>query len=196
MSIAAKPFEMERKYYEQIKFISPNLYELRRIAEALKLSPAMKSDFKVGTDEMAAEERETFHEISELCDALQEHIDNIVVTAGSLGVFIQNRNGAQNAFFTRDLTYIENKTGVGRCRHYPGKRVEKVVNVSGAGDAFTAGFIAGMLKHKPEAVCVSIGFQAATAALLSKQTVPEVFFDQGHQCWNIPADFKDLNKLN
>lgn len=195
MTLAGKPFEMERKCYEQIKFISPNLYELRKIAETLKVLPSIKSDLKVENVRTAEEKRKLFCEIVELCDALQEHTENIIVTAGGFGVFIQRSRsrGSKAAFFSRDLKYIGGGKDNKSCRHFPGKAIEKIANASGAGDAFCSGFIAGMLRQKPEAICVSIGFQAAICALMSERAVPEGFFSSDHDCWNTPADFEDLN---
>lgn len=192
MSIAGKPYELERKCYEQIKFISPNLYELRRIADSLKIPNAVKVNLKV--EDVRADDvekkREIFNEISELCDKLQDHIDNIIVTAGSLGVFIHRARGSDDVFFSNDLTYVEHEAGHKSCRYYSGTAIDKIVNASGAGDAFCAGFITGMLKHQPEGICVSIGFEAAIAALMSNRAVPKTFFDSGHHCWKTSAQFQ------
>lgn len=193
MSIAGKPFELERKCYEQIKFISPNLYELRKIAETLKLSPAIKSDLKVENVRTADEEQKVFTEIVELCDKLQEHIDNIVVTAGSFGVFVQRSRESESAFFTESLSYIEDNGSRKSCRHYPGKPIDEIVNASGAGDAFCAGFVTGMLQQKSEAICVSVGFEAAISTLMSERAVPQTFFAPDHRCWQSPAKFTCLN---
>ena len=195
MSIAGKPFEMERECYEQIKFISPNLYELRKIVETLKISPSTKSDLKVENVRTDEEKRKVFREIVELCDMLQEHTENIIVTVGSLGVFIQRSRGSEGAFFTSDLKYVTSRSDDNKsCRYFRGKAIEKIVNASGAGDAFCAGFIAGMLRRRPEEICVSIGFQAANCALMSKRAVPPTFFDLDHDCWNTPANFETLYK--
>lgn len=194
MSIASKPFELERKCYGQIKFISPNLYELRKIAETLKISSDMKSDLKVENVTTTDEKRRLFGEITELCNGLQEHIDNIVVTAGNFGVVVQRLGGDEGAFFMSNLSYIVGKRKLRSCRHYPGNKIDKIVNASGAGDAFCAGFISGMLKNKPEAICVSVGFQAAFSALMSKRAVPKTFFGSDHECWKTPARFELLTR--
>lgn len=190
MSIAAKPFLLSRDCFEQIKFISPNLYELRKIADSLRTSPGDKSNLKVENVRTSDEEHKLFAEIVELCDELQGHIDNIVVTVGSFGVFVQRsrRDARRDQFFTSNMKYVVGGDSAS-CRHYPGKPIEKIVNASGAGDAFNAGFIAGMLQHKPEAICVSVGFQAAGCALMSKRAVPKAFFDLRHPCWTTPAAF-------
>lgn len=195
MSIASKPFEMSRECYEPIKFISPNLYELRKIAETLKVLPATKSDLKIENVTTADDKREIFCEIIELCDKLQEHIDNIIVTAGAFGVFIQSARAAESAFFTDNLTYIVDKNGKKGCRHYPGRAIARIVNASGAGDAFCAGFISGMLKQKSESICVSVGLQAASTTLMSSQAVPQAFFEPEHDCWRTPAECKVMKSI-
>lgn len=191
MSIAEKPFELERKLYEQIKFISPNLYELRKITDTLKLSsPDTKLDLKVENVETENEKRKVFCEIGELCNKLQEHIDNIIVTAGIFGVFVQRSRDSESAFFTQDLDYIENRKGRGSLRHYPGKPINNIVNASGAGDAFCAGFITALLKAKTESTCVAVGLQAASTTLMSKRAVPKEFFAADHVCWRLPAEYE------
>lgn len=192
MSIAHKPFEMSRDCYEQIKFISPNLYELRRIADTLGAAPSTQSDLRVENVSSENEKRRLFDEIIELCGNLQAHIDNIIVTAGSFGVFIQRRRAAEDAFLTKDMTYVVEKGGVKSCRHYLGQPLETIVNASGAGDAFCSGFIAGMLRQKSESICVSIGLQAAISTLMSKRAVPKRFFGSEHRCWTTPAEFEDM----
>lgn len=193
MSIAEKPFTLARECYEQIKFISPNLYELRKIADSLRTSPGDKSNLKVENVRTSEEERNLFAEIVELCDELQGHIDNIVVTVGTFGVFVQrSRRDVGDEFFTSNMKYVGGGNGSGfsaSCRHYPGNPLKKIVNASGAGDAITAGFIAGMLQHKAEAICVSVGFKAAGCALMSHRAVPKTFFDLRHPCWTTPAEF-------
>lgn len=190
MSLASKPFELEKKLYEQIKFITPNLYELRKIAETLNIPREIESDLKVENVTTEDERRTVFREIIELCDKLEEHIDNIIVTAGSFGVFIQRRRVSESPFFSEHLTYIVDKRGRKSCRHYPGKPLDKIVSASGAGDAFCTGFITGMLNQQLESICVSVGIEAARCALMSKRAVPKIFFDKDHQCWTTPADFK------
>lgn len=195
MSIASKPFLLGRECFEQIKFISPNIHELRKIADSLRTSPGDKSNLKVENVRTSEdEEHKLFAEIVELCDELQGHIDNIVVTVGSFGVFVQRsrRDAGRDEFFTSNMKYVVGGNGSGfsaSCRHYPGKPIEKIVNASGAGDAFTSGFIASMLQHKPEAICVSVGFEAAGCALMSTRAVPKAFFDLRHPCWTTPAAF-------
>lgn len=76
-------------------------------------------------------------------------------------------------------------------RHYPCMTTVKddMVSSTGAGDAFNSGFITAMLKHKSEAICVSVGFEAATASLHSMNAVPLEFFNESHPCWKTPAQY-------
>lgn len=190
MTLAGKPFELQPELFQQIKFISPNLYELRKIADTLKVSPEARSNRKLEEIKTEDDKRKVFTEIAELCSKLHQ-VDNIIVTAGVFGVFIQRSSDSQGAFFNPDLAYIEGKA-VKTMRHYPGKPLDNIVNASGAGDAFCAGFITGMLRGKPESICISVGLQAAVASLMSKRAVPKKFFDEGHKCWKTPAEFYQL----
>lgn len=66
------------------------------------------------------------------------------------------------------------------------------MNVSGAGDSFSSGFIAAMLNGLPENVCVSVAYEAAHRALLSKHAVAEEYFDRKHECWSTAKPFQSL----
>ena len=174
--------------------MSPNLLELRKIAETLKVAPEIESNLKVENIRTDDDERKVFEEINELCDELQEFIENIIVTVGSFGVFIQRlRRNEGTKFFANNMAYIEGGDGTSGCRRYPGKSIENIVNASGAGDAFCAGFITAMLKGEPEEICVSVGSQAAFCALMSKRAVPKTFFDLNHSSWSTPAAFHHPN---
>lgn len=192
MSLVQKPFELTRDCFQQIKFISPNLYELRKIAETLKVVPSTGTDLRIENVTTEEEKRRLFAEIIELCGNLQPHIDNIIVTVGSFGVFIQRSRAAADAFLTKDMTYIGDKDGNKSCRYYRTQPLETIVNASGAGDAFNSGFIAGMLKQKPESICVSVGLQAAISTLMSTRAVPKYFFGVDHPCWTTPAEFENI----
>lgn len=68
-------------------------------------------------------------------------------------------------------------------RYYSVKKVNDLINVSGAGDCLASGIITGMLAGLNEMRCVSIGFAAAQAALYSESAVPKVLFDKSHSSW-------------
>lgn len=198
MLIANKPFKLEPKQYRQIKFMSPNIYELRKIAETLK--PSLSSS----EDDLGIDNGLCFAEIARLCDNLHDVIDiYTIVTVGSLGVVIQGRSrDAESTFFTRDFQFMscgggnKNKRGDKMLRHYPTvtKVKDDMVSSTGAGDAFNSGFITAMLKHKSEAICVSVGLQAAVAAVRSVDAVPMEFFNESHPCWRTPAQFNNVEQ--
>lgn len=99
-------------------------------------------------------------EIFELTQQIQPHVPNVIATLSSLGVVIQRREEVYETFME--------KSGSGSfCRFYLAPKVEKIVNVSGAGDSWTSGFIAAMLKNCKEDVCVSVGFSASERGLLT-----------------------------
>ena len=67
---------------------------------------------------------------------LLRYVDVVVVTLGSKG----------SKAVTKDGTYYQ-----------PAFRVEKVVDTTGAGDAFSAGFLYGFLKSLPMDLCLKLG---------------------------------------
>lgn len=197
MLIANKPFKLEPKQYRQIKFMSPNIYELRKIAETLKASLSSSSSSTLLENDLKIDngEEENFAEIAQLCDELYDDVDNILVTVGNLGVVIQGRRSypdSKNTFFNRDFQYVCGEEGGKKMlRHYPSVTIvtNDLVSSTGAGDAFNSGFIAAMLKHKSEPICVSVGFQAALMSLRSMHAVPQEFFNENHPCWTTSAKF-------
>lgn len=148
MNVAAKPFQkLPRKLTENIKYISPNIYELEAIYKAL-----VSADFI----DLPASELERAYALME---HVGEYFDCIILTLGAQGVMVKQRQSG------------------GRSTHYPPtKELKNIVNVSGAGDSFVAGFLTGMLKGLPEERCVALGFYAAEKALLSESPVPREYF--------------------
>ncbi|XP_070497222.1 uncharacterized protein [Chironomus tepperi] len=188
MLIAGKPFELSPQQYRQIKFMTPNIYELRKIVDTLKPSSESSTPFWAHDNDLKI--NKFSDEIAELCDKLHDDIDNIIVTAGSHGIFIKRFGTSNDKFFTNNLQYIQRGTnGDSKLRHYPATIENNVKSSSGAGDAFSAGFITAMLNQKSEAICVSVGFEAALASLRSVNTVPKEFFNKSHSCWNNGAKF-------
>jgi pseudouridylate synthase / pseudouridine kinase len=186
--IADKPFQLDPKLYRQIKFMSPNLNELRKIVQTLKPSSSLS------TASFASYEGDLrIDEIAQLCEELRDTVENIIVTVGSHGCFMQRSRDAESEFFTNNLQYIggdDEKERKWQLRHYPSMTIEKNVgSSSGAGDAFCAGFITAMLNGRSESICVSVGFQAALCALSSMHAVPKDFFNKSHACWRSPAKF-------
>ncbi|KAM3966591.1 uncharacterized protein ACR2FA_012126 [Aphomia sociella] len=126
-----------------LMYSSPNIAELR--AMAYYVTPTINT----------TQNSDQLLEILSLAKALSQNIEVLIVTIGSKGlVTIRNREQQKEA------------------RFYPTETIDKVVNVSGAGDCFAGGYIYGLLSGLEESYCIGMGFQAAKAALLSKNTVP------------------------
>lgn len=103
------------------------------------------------------EKTSDLNEVFKLAKIVSKVVCFIIVTLGDTGI-VTIRNSRKDSSLVARL--------------YPVKAIEKVENVSGAGDCFTSGFISGMLSHLKESNNVQIGFQSAKAALLCKTTVP------------------------
>lgn len=127
-----------------ISYASPNLSELRAMAQVLESSPRtnVKGDCE-------------FTEIAQLYPVVSHLIKFMIITMGSKGVVTLKNKGESDI-----------------ARFYPTKPLEKIENVSGAGDCFSSGFIHGMLSGLQEAECMYIGFEAAKMSLQSRNTVP------------------------
>lgn len=82
MRIAEKPFLLPAKLIRQIKFASPNLYELRSIAKYLGYTEASN---KKSLDPAFIDESEQgiLTEVMHLVSFLSDKIDNLVVTLGN-----------------------------------------------------------------------------------------------------------------
>lgn len=181
MRIAAKPFNASDKACQVIRFVTPNLYELREIAKNL------------GFQEQPIANK-LIEEYDHLDDLLQEvrtlgtfvvnHVDNVIITLGYYGVAVVRRACEQVPFFDGTKTYQRLVADKPQMRFYPGRKLDYIVNVSGAGDSFSSGFIAAMLDGRMEPVCVEVGFEAACCALASKGAVAELYFARNHPCWN------------
>ncbi|CAG9823377.1 unnamed protein product [Phaedon cochleariae] len=117
---------------------------------------------------------------------LLNFIDNILVTLGSDGLLIARRGSATDNFQENLQLSSEH------VRHYPIEEIHDLVNVSGAGDCFSSGFIAAAISGMPEEVCVSVGFAAAKLALQCQAAVPIEMFDKGHECWKTPAKYQTI----
>lgn len=132
------------KTKQSVSYSSPNINELRAMAEFL-------------APNVTIEQTNDLNEVLKLAKIVSRVVDFIIVTLGDKGVVTIKKS-------RRDSTLV--------AKLYPIKAIAHVENVSGAGDCFTGGFIFGILSHFKESYNVQIGFQAATFALLSKNTVP------------------------
>lgn len=207
------PFQLPRNLTAAIKFISPNVYELRAIAQALGYddhdqhnftaasssstipsSSRIKDIFSTATNLEAVENRQQL--LAALCDIAHfvgERIENVIVTLGSLGVLVYRSSATVDTPFY-DLVngkYLSGRNecnggsviNLGRGRYYAAEKIGKIRNVSGAGDSFTSGFITAAIQGRSERVCVAVGFEAAKSALNASGAVPKRYFDADHSCW-------------
>lgn len=150
--ISEKPFKTA--HWNAIKFISPNVNELKEIAKSFNISiPEHSRTLNI-------------EEMSSIAKLLAQYIDNIIVTLGARGVLIARHADSS----TNLLTSKKDKLQI---RHYPADLIQKIVNVSGAGDCLASGLISSMLKGLNEEECVAVGFQAALLALQAPQAVPD-----------------------
>ncbi|KAI4464702.1 hexokinase family member [Holotrichia oblita] len=150
--ISEKPFKTP--HWKAIKFISPNVNELKHIAKILNISiPDHSRALNI-------------EEISCIAKLLAQHIDNIIVTLGARGVVIARYADSS----TNLLTTKKDKLQV---RHYPVDVVQKIVNVSGAGDCLASALMSSMLRGLSEEQCIAVGFQAALSALQVPAAVPD-----------------------
>lgn len=182
MRLAAKPFQASVVLATKvIRFTSPNLYELREMARNFgypdPISTTQVEDFNPDLVEL-------LREVRLLGAFVNRHVNNVIVTLGSHGVAVIRRTSEQVPFFNSKTGHYK-EPGAGRteCRFYRGRRLDRIVNVSGAGDSFTSGFVAAMLDGQLEQVCVNVGFEAACCALGAKGAVAERYFGRDHACW-------------
>lgn len=183
MRIAGKPFTLPIDLTRQIKFISPNIFELIEIAKALNYPTAIPD-----RSESIAAHPAALKTIAEHVNGI---VDNILITLGSHGALIVRKHNARAPLFNQTYSYLTaNESDESQLRFYPAKAVDNVVNVSGAGDSFNSGFITAMIRGKSEGICVAVGFQSAITALRSTAAVPRKYFDADHLCWTNPAECK------
>lgn len=168
---------------KQIKFISPNIFELRNIAEALNYSDSFNTEFSLDSDDEINLDKFLI-DTKIVSHFVGKTIDNVIVTLGPLGQLISSKGAlGSDSFFDKNQKYISCKTDSFYSRFYRANKIGNIVNVSGAGDSFASGFISAMLKGLPENVCVSVGLRAAAIALASHSAVADRYFDQTDECW-------------
>lgn len=191
MRCAHIPFSLPRQLTQQIKFASPNIHELRSIAIALDYpadSPPFWDDHQLL--DPTIDQSNLLQTIKQVATFVSDHIDNVIVTLGPLGVLIANRcPNPERRYYGPSVAYSTARGETVSARFYAARKFNRIVNVSGAGDSFTSGFIASMIRGNAEGVCVSVGFEAAGSALMSRGAVPDRYFDVQHSCWKSSASY-------
>lgn len=183
MRIADKPFKLPTNLVRQIKFISPNIYELNTIAKTLNHSEIIDCT-KISIERLFENDNEILSKIKSAATITSELIDNILVTLGPKGVISVRKNSERAKFLNENYQYIRPTASNSIvAKFYETHPIPNIVNVSGAGDSFTSGFVAALIHGNDEDVCVSVGIDCARNALSSNSPVAMHYNTSEHVSW-------------
>lgn len=156
MRKAHKPFELPKHLTQHIKFISPNIHELNVIADRLNYA----DDYPATSLDTNLIDKLFFKDLKKITGFVNEHIENVIVTLGPIGILMARKNDSKSALYVRHGKYIPvTNSNKSQFRLYETQKIQDIVNVSGAGDSFASGFIVSMIKGLSEDICVSVGFE-------------------------------------
>lgn len=150
---------LEKKLINTIKFSTPNLYELREITKELGLT----LDSITSLEELSLDD--VLQETIELAKFLADLIENVIVTLGHHGLVVITKRQAHEPYFNESANYIRRENGSVKGRFYASRKINNIVNVSGAGDSFTSGFLSALIRGLPEDNCIDVGMEAASKSL-------------------------------
>ncbi|KAI8034923.1 uncharacterized protein LOC128253560 [Drosophila gunungcola] len=170
MFIAGKPFKLLPELTKNIRLIKPNLQELKTITEAIT---GQQVNWNPDTDTKLPQ-AELLQQAKAMIKKIDCHFNCIIATLGDHGVLLSYRQDADND--ARLLLDVSKATPPHCTRFYAAPMVHNIVNVSGAGDSFCAGFITALLRGRILDECVAAGFVAAEKALQSESAVPNAYF--------------------
>lgn len=189
MRKAHRPFDLPMSLTKHIKFISPNIHELNVIANSLHYS----DDYPTTSLDNGLSDEKFFNDLKKITAFVNEHIENVIITLGPIGLMIARKNDANSSIYNKHGRYLtEVKYDKSQLRLYETTKIKDIVNVSGAGDSLVSGFVVAMIQGLNEDVCVSVGFEASKCALMSSSPVPSKYFDSNHSCWFNGAVSKNL----
>lgn len=183
MLIAGKPYKgLSKELTAQIKFISPNLAEVLAIGRTL--CPVAESHL-IAVDGKSSME-EILAAMQKIGPELLKSVDNVLVTLGDRGVILLTNHDPKDSYFSRSGDQFVYAIGEGDAKRPRGLlyamednggrlEPEGIVNVSGAGDSFTSGFITAMLEGLTGNQCIWKGMAAARCALQSQSAVPKAY---------------------
>lgn len=193
MRMADKPFTLPLDLVRQIKFISPNVFELDAIAKRWH-SPGLLKTTVVNIDHLFRDDPEFLTKVNAATAIVANYVDCILVTLGANGVLVVRKQTGESRFFNATGAYIKPSSHESRVQSnfYGVQPASNVINVSGAGDSFTSGFLTAMIRGKAEDICVSVGCESAKAALHSHSAVPAKYFAPDHLYWNQKAMFASI----
>lgn len=205
---ANQPFlDVPPALYQCIRIISPNLNELRVMERILKKGKIESKkerntpkEKKPLTQSMLTMESSPDHEnlltllkeCENLINSIESHFDCIIVTLGCHGVVISVRcdmnfemplfdNTRRYRFELQQEKHNYSSITSHSRRFYPAPRIKNIINVSGAGDNFSAGFISGLLRSLTIDESVAWGFVAACKSLQTEEAVPHRFFHSNEE---------------
>jgi len=95
------------------------------------------------------------------------HVTNILCTLGHHGVFLVSVEGEPST-----LTQFELKKK--HYQHFSAKKVEKVINASGAGDTFVGATVASLAHGRSLPESIRFGIHCAALTIQSMSTVSEL----------------------
>lgn len=178
MLIAGKPFELEAALTQQIRILTPNVFELKAIVEKIT---GKTLDWQPNRNHANVEL--LLKECKEILKLIENKFDCIIVTLGAHGVLVNLRgqNFEQKMFDANTGDYLIKETNGHVSRFYKAPCVENIVNVSGAGDSLSSGFITGLLRGLSVNESIAFGFLAAKRSLQSYSAVPEVYFKSNQE---------------
>ncbi|KAM8718125.1 hypothetical protein ACLKA7_004777 [Drosophila subpalustris] len=171
MFIAGKPFKLKNELTQHIRLLKPNLHELKAIVETITGQPVeLQLDTKM-------ERSELLKQTKKLLKQIDMHFNCIIATLGNHGVLLSCRSDAETD--PAKLLSLSPAREEHTTLFYAPAKLQRIVNVSGAGDSFCAGFITALLRKQTEHTldeCVAAGFASAERALLSESAVPRTYF--------------------
>uniref|UniRef100_A0A8C5PMM1 Carbohydrate kinase PfkB domain-containing protein n=1 Tax=Leptobrachium leishanense TaxID=445787 RepID=A0A8C5PMM1_9ANUR len=152
---AAKPFLSNS--WKSLTYISPNLKEL--ISINLILGHPVHIDIPSELDDI-------IDKAIVLSLPLLEYLHCVIITLGANGVLLCGYSSGGALFLYPKIKVRQEGLSA---LHYPAAPIspKEIVNVSGAGDSFIAGFLAGILAEMNTDICVRMGLLAARLSLQS-----------------------------
>lgn len=139
-------------------------------AEAMRIAKTTGSKVALSlSDSLCVERhRDAFH------DAVRDGVDIVVANEDEVNELLQSEDFEE---MTRQLTGYDNLFAItrsekgsvilheGQVIEQPATTVEKIVDTTGAGDAYTAGFLFGYAQEKPLQECAKLGTFCATRVI-------------------------------
>lgn len=151
-------------------YISPNELEFQEIH---KMVTGAKTESLLKTDLNQKENVDAVLKMyAMMCRDLISLVPVIILTLGKLGVLIAHCDKTATHLPVKGSRVSKRPEDM-VAKYFPVYGLENVHSVSGSGDCFAAGLLAGILHGHPLEVCVKLGLMTANLSLLSTDTVPD-----------------------